>query len=403
MQKCFNTEGLCFQEDHYMVNLDERVRKIKVLVDNGKYFVINRARQYGKTTTLWALEQYLKREYAVVSVSFQRLGNSDFKDEYSFARSFARLLIEAMQEKRIPGLDPETIMEFKAAAGEEKPVLNLSDMFRYLKRLCATSERPVVLMVDEVDSASNNQVFLDFLAQLRVRYLERKVTSTFHSVILAGVYDIKNLKLKLRPEEEHKYNSPWNIAADFDIDMSFSIQDIAGMLKEYESDYGTGMKINEIAGLIYDYTAGYPYMVSYLCKFLDERLPGKEDFPDRSAAWTKEGMVEAVKDLVGKPNTLADDMVKKLADYPQLRQMMKDILFNGGEYLYNSLNSVIRMAAMFGLIKEQAGHVVIANRIMETQLYNLFLSEEYMDSMSYKAAVLDKNQFIENGFLNMEL
>lgn len=35
---------------------------------------------------------------------------------------------------------------------------------------------------------------------------------TFHSVILAGVYDIKTLKLKLHPQEESKYNSLWNIA-----------------------------------------------------------------------------------------------------------------------------------------------------------------------------------------------
>ena len=72
------------------------------------------------------------------------------------------------------------------------------------------------------DSASNNQVFIDFLAQLRDYYQEREDVPIFHSVILAGVYDIKNLKLKLCPDTEHLYNSPWNIAADFDIDMSFS-------------------------------------------------------------------------------------------------------------------------------------------------------------------------------------
>lgn len=49
---------------------------------------------------------------------------------------------------------------------------------------------------------------------------------TFKSVILAGVYDIKNLKHKLRNDDEHKYNSPWNIAADFNVDMSFSQKDI---------------------------------------------------------------------------------------------------------------------------------------------------------------------------------
>ena len=65
--------------------------------------------------------------------------------------------------------------------------------------------------IDEVDSASNNQVFIEFLAQLRSYYLKRDKTPIFHSVILAGVYDIKNLKLKLRPDSEHQYNSPWNV------------------------------------------------------------------------------------------------------------------------------------------------------------------------------------------------
>lgn len=77
----------------------------------------------------------------------------------------------------------------------------------------------------EVDSASNNQVFLDFLAQLRSGYLERDIVPTFKSVILAGVYGIKNLKIKIRPEEEHKRNSTWNIAARFDVDMSLSEPD----------------------------------------------------------------------------------------------------------------------------------------------------------------------------------
>jgi hypothetical protein len=32
------------------------------------------------------------------------------------------------------------------------------------------------------------------------------------NVILAGVHDVKSLKLKIRADEDHKYNSPWNIA-----------------------------------------------------------------------------------------------------------------------------------------------------------------------------------------------
>lgn len=88
-------------------------------------------------------------------------------------------------------------------------------------------------MIDEVDQASNQQIFLAFLGILRDQYINRNERPAFQSVILAGVYDIKNLKLRIRPEQEHQYNSPWNIAAKFDIDMSFSVKDIEGMLLEY--------------------------------------------------------------------------------------------------------------------------------------------------------------------------
>lgn len=69
-------------------------------------------------------------------------------------------------------------------------------------------EKSIVFLIDEVDSASNNQVFIDFLAQLRSYYIHRDEQAAFQSVILVGVYDIKNLKLKIRQDAEHQYNSP---------------------------------------------------------------------------------------------------------------------------------------------------------------------------------------------------
>lgn len=111
----------------------------------------------------------------------------------------------------------------------QKRVSDAETNFRFfhlsglLIRICENCETPLVLMIAEVDSATNNQVFLNFLAQLRSTYLKREKNlrfKTFHAVILAGVTDIKNLKRKPRPEDAHKFNSPWNIAADFEIDMS---------------------------------------------------------------------------------------------------------------------------------------------------------------------------------------
>ena len=102
-------------------------------------------------------------------------------------------------------------------------------MGKKITKLCQQTDREILLFVDEVDKSSDNQIFLNFLGMLRNKYLRREegLDDTFKSVILAGVYDVKNLKLMLRPEEEKKYNSPWNVAVDFNIDMSFSPEEIA--------------------------------------------------------------------------------------------------------------------------------------------------------------------------------
>ncbi len=414
MHKIFNVAGDCKPKIHYMVDITGKLQRIKEMVDAGQYFTINRARQYGKTTTLHALAQYLQEEYLVLSLDFQLLSSGDFADENNFVEAFAREIVDVMeneQERRKKSavkfddtqIFPEDIADaIKAFAEGTAEKLTLSSLFYYLSDWCRQSAKPIVLIIDEVDTASNNQVFLDFLAQLRGYYIRRDKKATFQSVILAGVYDIRNLKQKISPDEERRQNSPWNIAADFLVDMSFSPKEIAGMLKEYEEDYHTCMDIDRLANMIYDYTAGYPYLVSRICKLIDERVAGTDQFPDKKAAWTREGLLESINILLNERNTLFESLVNKLTDYPELKEMLYQLLFMGKSIVYNPLNTAIAMAEMFGFIKNVSGNAVIANRIFEMVLYNLFLSQEMQTSDFYKAALQNKNQFIENGHLNMK-
>lgn len=219
-------------------------------------------------------------------------------------------------------------------------------------------------MVDEVDKAADNQTFLAFLGMLRDKYLERQKGrgATFSTVILAGVHDIKNLKIRLRPEEKHNYNSPWNIAADFSVDMSFDANSIAGMLDEYESEHNTRMNTGNIAQLIYDYMSGYPFLVLRICKLIDEQIGN----------WTREGVEQAVKIILNEKNTLFDDMNKKLADYSELRNIIYKILFNGCDYAYNPDSVPIEIGITAGLISNNNGLISISNRIFETKLEALF-------------------------------
>ena len=89
--KKFNTTGVCVPSKHYMVDLSERLAEIRKMVDAGEYFTINRARQYGKTTTLNALKNVLKEEYVVVNLSFEGLTAANFSNEYSFVKAFCRM------------------------------------------------------------------------------------------------------------------------------------------------------------------------------------------------------------------------------------------------------------------------------------------------------------------------
>ena len=289
----------------------------------------------------------------------------------------------------------------KALDGQENRI-ELYELFGFLTEICGKAGKPFVLIIDETDSASNNEVFLDFLAQLRAAYLDRNATPTFWSVVLAGVYDIRNIRRKIRSNMEHKMNSPWNIAAKFQVDMSFSVEEIAGMLKEYEADYRTGMNIEEISQMIYADTSGYPYLVSSLCKNIDEEVSGTVDFPDKSCAWTKEGFTEAEKLLMNDDNTLFQSLTGKLTDYPELRNVLYELLFTGRPIPYVPQNQYIAVASMFGFIKNDKGTAVIANRIFESVLYNLFISEEFATSRIYDAGVQEKNHFIVGGHLDVK-
>lgn len=404
MPKEFNVTAVCMPEVHYMVNIDERLRKVKAMVDAGKYFTINRARQYGKTTTLMALENYLQGDYYVVSMDFQTMSNENFKNEKTFSTAFAKSFLRILKRQ---GLESHENVKEAAALLQENindkdGDFTLQELFENLSDICAAAGKPVVLMIDEVDSATNNQVFLDFLAQLRAGYIRRAAQPAFWSVILAGVYDVKNLKRKIRPESEHKVNSPWNIAADFDVDMSLSKEGIAGMLEEYEADYHTGMDIDEMAGRLYDETSGYPFLVSRLCQLMDEKV--SKEKRGKSEAWTLDGFEEAEKMLLSEKNTLFESLIGKVINYPELDKMLREHIFNGKGTAYVASNPMIDLAAMFGIIKKANGLAVPANRIFDTLLSDYYLSMSEMTDVEICAAALeDKNRFIDDGRLNMRL
>ena len=301
----------------------------------------------------------LSERYIVVPLSFEGIGDSAYESEKALAKTIMRMMVRNLES---PMLDDALANIWKNSSAT-----SLDELSAVITEFCRKAPKPVVVTIDEVDKSSDNQLFLNFLGMLRNNYLKRNregMDYTFHSVILAGVYDVKNLNVKIRPEAEKKYNSPWNIAADFKVDMTFHPEEIAQMLDDYEQDVHTGMDIKTVSEEIYKYTFGYPFLVSKLCKAIDEEL-------DKD--WTVEGVQTATKETIFDKNTLFTSLTKNLENYPELKCFVYYIVIHGSTVIYDANNPIMDLATLFSIIKYDERHRVrIHNIIFEEVLNNYF-------------------------------
>jgi hypothetical protein len=260
-------------------------------------------------------------------------------------------------------------------------------------------------MIDEVDRSSNYRIYINFLGMLREKYLKRDDGPyyTFHSVILAGLHDIKNIKMKMIQQgnytpqmgEATTYNSPWNIAANYKVDMSFNPDDIATMLTEYERDHPVCMDIAAIAREVYEYSGGYPFLVSRLCQIIDE---------DLDKDWSMNGVQNAVQLIVCEQNLLFDDMIKNLEEHPDLYQFIYELLIVGEKKLNSIDDPVVNRALMFCFLKRRDNkQVIIHNRIFEIRISKYMITKDARVGKDKRVTGILKQDVVKDGRFDMEL
>ena len=367
MKKKFNVTGTCVSDMHYMVDISNKLEKIKDLIDEKEYFTINRARQYGKTTTLSQLRRFISDEYTVILTSFEGLGDESFKDEATFCQT---LLKNTHQALRFSDVSKEYQESWK-----NPEVTNFNLLSNHITDMC--EDKKIVLMIDEVDQASNHRMFLNFLGVLRKKFLASRdgLDFTFHSVILAGLYDIKNLKLKMVSEgthtlssDEKTYNTPWNIAVNFKVDLSFNPEEIAQMIESYEQDHQTGMNSMEVAEEIHFYTKGYPVLVSGICHYIDVELEKN---------WSKTGVKDAVQILVRETdNSLFKGLSQNLEGKNEVYRLMYNILILGERRSFSITNPAVDLAYRYAYIRDENGRMKVSNKVFEIVMTDYFISKD---------------------------
>ena len=402
--KKFKIIGTCVPEENYMVDISGKIGQIMQMIHQKDYFVINRPRQYGKTTTLSLLEQELLKTqvYLPIRLSFEGIGGRIFTTEERFCKEFIDLLANEIKPQ-----DLQYSLLFREQIDQVSDFKSLS---LKLTELISKSDKKIVLIIDEVDKSSDNLIFLYFLGMLRDKYLksQEKKDHTFHSVILAGLHDIKTMKMSIYKSfpvssqgdasAEEKYNSPWNIAVDFKVEMSFSPVEISTMLVDYVQVTGHQMDIPKVSEKIYFWTNGYPFLVSKLCKIVEEDiLPQREN-----QNWDASDIDLAANILLKEINTLFEVFAKNLQNKPELSDFIESVILGKEELTFDLLNPVINFAYMYGMIRrDENDKIRIHNKIFEERMTNYYISK-YNGKYSSVLSKIQEPYLKKNGRLDLE-
>lgn len=313
MNRHFNTTGPCFPDQHYMVDPLARLPDADRYIEQGKYFVVHAPRQSGKTTTLLAVTEALTRtgKYAALYTSCQAA--SDVRD----LESAIRVVIQRIDMDARVRLPPELR---PPPAKDEIPAAVA--LLAYLEAWSLACPRPVVLLMDEVDSMEGLPL-ANLLHQLRDGY-HRPRPSTFPwSIILCGMRDVRDYRLIPGPPGTEATRggtgSPFNIAVASIRIGELDESDVGELFDQYTAETGQAVT-PEARARVFRYTQGQPWLTNALARELTEEMRLPLDLPI-----TAEHVDLAKERLIQARAMHLDSLIRRLME-PRVRRVIEPIV-----------------------------------------------------------------------------
>ena len=317
----FNTEGPVRTDEHYAIpplargNADE----ILGLIQAKRYFVLHAPRQTGKTSALIALRDLLNSgeagEFRCVDVNVEvgQVSGDDtargLRAILSSLASSARLLGDGFPKQAWPGIFEQS--------GPDDALKEL------LIEWCLANPVPLVLLVDEIDSLVGDTL-LSVLRQLRAGYTQRP-RGFPHSVVLCGVRDIRDYRIRSSSGELIAGGSPFNVSAKSLRLGDFSQEETFALMAQHTEE--TGQAFSPAAReAVWAQTQGQPWLVNALCAgACFENEAGR----DRSRTIEEEDIFAVREELILSRCTHLDQLAHKLEE-ERVQRVVKPIL-SGGE------------------------------------------------------------------------
>ena len=317
----FNTAGPMRPDDHYAIRPLDRVDIDDFLgmIRTKRYFVLHAPRRTGKTSALIALRDLLNSgeagEFRCVDVNVEAVQAA--RDDV--AEGIRAILSIMASQALLSGDDyPDGVWpEILAKAGPDNALNAL------LSRWCLANPTPLVLLMDEIDSLVGDTL-LSVLRQLRAGYPGRPEAFP-QSVVLCGMSDIRDYRIRSGTGEVITGGSPFNIVAKSVRMGDLTEAETRALMAQHTEE--TGQRFTpEAQEAVWMQTRGQPWLVNALCA---GACFDNEAGRDRSRAIEADDIHAAREELIPSRRTHPDRLAHKLEE-ERVRRVVGPIL-GGGE------------------------------------------------------------------------
>jgi hypothetical protein len=350
----FNTAGPVDSNRHYTLPPLSRVDLDDVLqlIEQQKYFVLHAPRQTGKTSVLLALMELLNRGeryrclYANIEGAQAYRGNVD-----AAMRTVVMQLATAAEvylgDRRVKDWALEAVRE-QSGGGM---------LIATLTRWTLASDRPLVLLLDEVDALVGDAL-ISLLRQIRTGYTQRPRAFP-QTIVLCGVRDVRDYRIHTAEQEIITGGSAFNIKAESLRLGNFNRHEVETLYQQHTTETGQAFAAG-VLNRVWDLTRGQPWLVNALAYETCFKLKAGRD---RTQPITVEMIEQAKEHLILRRETHLDQLADKLKE-PRVRKVIAPILENAAlaeDLPPDDLQYVIDL----GLVSRGVEGPVIANRIYQ--------------------------------------
>ena len=322
----FNTEGPVRPDKHYAIRPLDRVNvgEFLALIRAERYFVLHAPRQTGKTSALIALRDLLNSgevgDFRCVNVNVEvaQVARDDVAEGIRAILSSLGMSAQLLGDDYPEDIWPDTL----AKAGANNALRHV------LMHWCVANPVPLVLLVDEIDSLVGDTL-LSVLRQLRAGY-EQRPEAFPQSVVLCGVRDIRDYRIRSSAGEVIAGGSPFNVAAKSLRMGDFTEAETRALMAQHTEE--TGQRFSAAAqGAVWTQTQGQPWLVNALCAgTCFDNKAGR----DRSRTIEVDDVYAAREELILSRRTHLDQLAHKLEE-ERVRRVVEPLL-SGGEVRHHA-------------------------------------------------------------------